>query len=276
MELRELRCFVAVAEELHFGRAAARLHVAQPAVSQQVRRLERELGVPLFDRTSRRVRPTPEGVRFLAEARAVLAAVERARASVAPVRRLRLGTSAGLGRHLDRVLDRLPGVRVDLDGGPRRLDRVAAGALDAAFVRGVADHPGLDLHPVWEEPLLAALPAGHRLAEAGAVRLADLAALPLRLADRRRNRPLADLMETASPGQRVVAEPASLDDALALIGAGEPLWTVVYAAHAERLHRPRVAVLPMEPPLALTTYLAVRPDCSWTSEILLACGDKEP
>lgn len=80
VEMRQLRCFVTVAEELHFGRAAERLHLVQPAVSQQLRNLERELGARLFDRSSRHVRLTETGALLLPEARAALAAADRLRA----------------------------------------------------------------------------------------------------------------------------------------------------------------------------------------------------
>ncbi|HEY3715028.1 MAG TPA: LysR family transcriptional regulator [Jatrophihabitantaceae bacterium] len=112
MELRQLEYFAEVAELLNFGRAAERLHVGQPAVSQQIQRLERELGQPLFDRSARTVRLTEAGQRLLPEARAVLAAVERARAAAqgGPASGpLRLGTSTGLGERLSRCWRRCGG-----------------------------------------------------------------------------------------------------------------------------------------------------------------------
>lgn len=277
-----------VAEELHFGRAAERLHIVQSAVSQQVRRLERELATELFDRSPRHVRLTPAGIRFLPEARAVLAAEERARAAVAGfadvrAHTLRLGTSAGLGTHLDRVLDAFarlaPDTAVDLVSASSRdrLERVSAGDLDAAFVRGAwppadvpdpasavpADVEGVEVVPLWADPLVAVLPARHPLAAREEIDVAELAGVPLRLVARRRNPPLVDLVVRAC--QEAGYEPApgppfgSLQDLLAAIGAGSSLWTVVYAAHAAALHAPRVAFLPLRAPgLALTAGLAVR------------------
>ncbi|MBK3647536.1 LysR family transcriptional regulator, partial [Streptomyces sp. MBT33] len=169
MELRQLSYFVTVAEELHFGRAAERLHIVQSAVSMQIQRLERELGAELFDRTPRRVRLTSAGERLLPRAREVLAAADRARAAVAPPPGLRIGTSTGMGAHLDRVLAafarRAPEVLLELFSLPaaERLDRVAGGQLHAAFVRSVAPVPGVRVLPLWPDPLVAALPASHPL-----------------------------------------------------------------------------------------------------------------
>ncbi|MEV0375406.1 LysR family transcriptional regulator [Streptomyces sp. NPDC050636] len=280
MELRQVRYFVMVAQELHFGRAAERLHIVQSAVSQQVRRLERELQAELFDRSARHVRLTAVGERFLPEARALLAAEERARAVVAELAvtratTLRLGTSTGLGSHLDRVLDALAGLAPEIgvelvDAHAReRFERVTSRELDAAFVRGEADGTGpggLSFVPLWQDPLVAAVPARHPLASSpGAVALADLADVPLVLTERRNNRALVDLVVTACHDAGFVPVPGpksgSLDNTLTAIGAAgpaDPLWTVVYASHASRLSTPRVAFLPFRNPgMELTTYLAV-------------------
>ncbi|WP_328535958.1 LysR family transcriptional regulator [Streptomyces sp. NBC_00344] len=271
MELRQLTYFVTVAEELHFGRAAERLHIVQSAVSQQIRRLERELGAELFDRSPRHVRLTGAGERLLPEARDVLAAADRARAAVAPpAKLLRLGTSNGLGAHLDRVLaafaDLAPDTVVELRSGPtaERLEQVAEGRLDASFVRSPQPAKDVRLFGLWEDPLVAVVPAGHPLAAKPDVALADLAPLRLKLTARRNNPALVDLVVDAchEAGFEPVPAPVggSLQNTLASIGAGAaPMWTVVYAAHARQLLSPRVAFLPFrERPLFLTTSLAVR------------------
>lgn len=275
MELRQLAYFVAVAEELHFGRAAEKLHIVQSAVSQQIRRLERDLDAELFDRSPRTVRLTGAGERLLPEARAVLAAAERARSAVQRRTVLRLGTSTGLGEHLDRVLARFaalaPGMTVELVPVPaqERRVRVADGRLDAAFVRGVDTESagpagGVRVVPLWDEPLVAVLPAGHPLAASPDVALGDLAGLPLGITGRRNHPALVDLVVGAchAAGFEPVPGPVngSLQNTLAAIGSGSaPLWSVVYASHARVLHSPRVAFLPFRGQgLALTTGLAVR------------------
>ncbi|WP_129305842.1 LysR family transcriptional regulator [Streptomyces sp. L2] len=287
MELRQLSYFVAVAEELHFGRAAERLHIVQSAVSQQIQRLERELGAELFDRSPRRVRLTGAGERLLPEARAVLAAADRARAAVAAPAGLRLGTCTGLGAHLDRVLAafaaRAPDVPVDLVSLPvsERLARVAVGGLDAAFVRAAEPPPGVRVLPLWPDPLVAAVPATHPLATRPEIDLADLAGLPLALTARRDNPALVDLVVGACHDAGFEPVPAavngSLQNTLATIGA-RPLWTVVYASHARVLHTPRVAYVPFRAPgLALATGLAVSATdpTPHLEDLLTACGDHE-
>ncbi|MEU0822577.1 LysR family transcriptional regulator [Streptomyces mirabilis] len=290
MELRQLVYFVTVAEELHFGRAAERLHIVQSAVSQQIRRLERELGAELFDRSPRHVRLTGAGERLLPEARTVLAAVDRARAAVAPAEVLRLGTSTGLGAHLDRVLagfaERKPAVQVELVSLPaqERLARVVDGRLDAAFVRGAEPLAGVRVLPLWSDPLVAALPAGHPLAARDGIDLAELAALPLSITARRTNPTLVDLVDLVvgachDAGFEPLPGPVSgsLQDTLASIGT-RPLWTVVYASHARVLHSPRVAFVPFRAPgLAFTTGLAVHgaTPTPHLDALLAACGDHE-
>ncbi|QMU72063.1 LysR family transcriptional regulator [Streptacidiphilus sp. P02-A3a] len=280
MELRQLRYFVTVADTLHFGRAAELLHLAQPAVSQQIRRLERELGAELFDRSPRHVRLTEAGEHFLPAARSVLAAEEHARSVINELvrprqRTLRIGTSAGLGDHLDRLLDQLTGkspeLAVDLVSAPvqERLRQVAEGRLDAAFVRGGSQEQreqgpaGLRTVEVWRDPLVAALPARHPLAARPAVDLADLAGLRLALTPRRNHPSLVDLVVGACAAAGFEPLPSTgagtLQDTLSAIGAGQSLWTVVYAAHARLLRGERVAFLPFrDADLALTTSLVVR------------------
>jgi len=282
VELRQLHCFVVVAEQLHFGRAAEILHIGQPAVSQQVSRLERELGVPLLDRSPRLVRLTDAGRRLLPEARAVLAAAERVRDAAASSgrTRLRLGTSTGLGDHLDRVLDELgrlaPGIDVELVSASTqaRLDRVRSGQLDAAFVRGLDDVRGLRVIPVWRDPLVAALPSAHHVDDE--ISLAALADLPLRIVSRRQNQALVDLVMSscaAAGFEPVLGQPSvSMQDTLAVIGTGPRSWTVVYAAQARVLASSRVRfVRIVDPPMLMQTSLAVLPSGS-VDLLMQACS----
>lgn len=301
MELRQLRYFVTVAEELHFGRAAERLLIGQPAVSQQIRRLERELKVDLFDRTPRLVRLTTAGEVFLPAARAVLAAEDSARAVAADLAAgrlgvLRLGSITGLGERLDRILDAFeqhaPTLRVELVALPvkERLAHLADGRLDAAFVRGALLPEPAELRriPLWQDELVAAVPAGHPLAGQPSVRLADLAELPLRLTARRNHPALVDLVlgGCRQAGFEPIPGPTSstLQDTLAAIGAGTPMWTVVYAANARIMRIPRVAFVPFTAPgPALPTALLLRRgSASAALDLLLkacatppACDDQE-
>ncbi|MFD7705779.1 LysR family transcriptional regulator [Streptomyces sp. NPDC059785] len=260
MELRQLRYFLTVAEELHFGRAAERLHIVQSAVSQQVRRLERDLGCALFDRSARQVRLSPEGLALLPHARGMLLAEERARSAVAAVGSgaavLRLGTSSGMGDRLDLLLDALAsrdgaGIRTELVSLPvqARVRALFTGRLDAAFVRAARPVQGLTAVPVWHDEVLAALPAAHPAAADDTLDPARLATLPLRLTTRRSHPALVDLVTGAcrAHGFEPVTAPApgSLHDTLAAVGGGPPSWTVVYASQARQLHTPRVTFRPL-------------------------------
>jgi DNA-binding transcriptional LysR family regulator len=192
MELHQLEYFVAVAEEANFTRAAARMHVAQPGVSAQIRRLERELGQPLFDRSGRAVRLTGVGAAALPHARAALAAVAAVRETVAELEGLIRGqvamgmvTSAGpvaLPEFLAGFAERHPGVEITLSEANSDV-MVAAlreGRLDAAVI-GLADGvpAGLDAQVVLDQELVAAVGPRDELAGRAEVSFAELAERPL-------------------------------------------------------------------------------------------------
>jgi DNA-binding transcriptional LysR family regulator len=182
MELRHLRYFVAVAEELHFRRAADRLHIAQPAVSEQIRKLENELGVALFTRNHRSVALTDAGVAMLDEARSVLTQAENAEqaargAHLRSSGRLRIGNLPDavpleLPLLLRRFSAAVPGIDVTLATGPARslLDDVRAQRLDLATACLPAPISGLRRVALGREGTVAAVPMGH--AGADQVRIA--------------------------------------------------------------------------------------------------------
>lgn len=199
IDLRAWRQFVAVAEELHFGRAALRLHMTQPPVTQAIAQLEKTLGVVLFDRTRRRVALTPAGEALLPDVRELLARAQalpaRARAAAAgQVGRVRIGFVSTVGfeqlpawvREF-RVL--CPEVALELveATGDVQLEAFARGEIDAGLMLhspGAAP-PGLARLAVSEEPLVLALPERHALARTGKLLLADVLAEPLVIFPRR-------------------------------------------------------------------------------------------
>jgi DNA-binding transcriptional LysR family regulator len=275
VEVRQLRYFVAVAEELHFGRAAERLHVAQPAVSQQVGRLERELGVRLLERTSRRVALTGDGKRLLDEARAALAAVDRVRTVASELSSghaavLRIGTTPGVGPRLSRAAARLraavPDLTLTLVDGTIAAHTAAlrAGELDIALVRGAMAARDLEAVEVWREPLHVLLPTAHPAAARPAVPVAALADLTLRLPDRTTDPALHDALLAACGVAGVVPSTGrpvrSLEDAAVEIGMSERDATVVCGCTAEAVLG--VAVRPLAPPVEVPALLLVRPPAS--------------
>jgi DNA-binding transcriptional LysR family regulator len=187
VELRHLRYFVAVAEELHFRKAAERLHVAQPAVSEQIRELERELGVTLFDRGQRSVALTPAGAALLEEARHVLRHAEVAQqaarnAGDRPTTRLRIGylpdsLPASVPRALRHLAVSAPAVEVDLTTGPalRLIENVRARRLDAVVTSLPAPTQGLRATSLGWQGAVVVLPATHPRAVDSAIALGQLA-----------------------------------------------------------------------------------------------------
>ncbi|MGW6032270.1 LysR family transcriptional regulator [Gordonia terrae] len=186
MELRHLRYFLVLAEELHFGRAAARLHISQPPLTSHIKDLERELGVTLFDRTTRRVELTEAGTAFAARASSLLDdlddAIAQARDHAAGLRgRVRVGfVSSASGTVLPPGLriyrETHPNVRVDLSPLTTReqLDALAAGTIDIGLIRSGGAAAGLVVEPLLEEATVAVLPVEHPLCTQSEITVADL------------------------------------------------------------------------------------------------------
>ena len=182
MELRTLRYFVAVAEELHFGRAAARLHMSQPPLSRAIKQLEADVGAVLMVRSAAGVTLTASGVALLEEARALLEQAERARARVAGTATITVGILADSAdpdatRLADAYRRQHPGVEVrvrdtDLTDPTCGL---RAGLVDVALTRGPFDETGLTVHRLREDPVGAVLRADDPLARRDHLELADLA-----------------------------------------------------------------------------------------------------
>lgn len=188
MELRHLRAFLAVAEELHFGRAAERLHMAQPPLSQQIRQLERHLGVQLFSRNTRSVSLTSAGEAMIGPATRVIRDVEDAeRAARAGGRgeygRVTVGFAGASSNIALPILARAvrsayPNIELEMQGqlyANAALARIVEGTLDLGFIRLPFVAPGVDYHVIEREELIVALPEDHSLASAGELRLHDLA-----------------------------------------------------------------------------------------------------
>lgn len=186
LQLTQIRCFVAVAEELHFGRAAARLNMTQPPLSRQIQLLEHTLGVALLERTSRHVRLTQAGIVFLPEARRLLRGAEDAvlaarRAGRGALGQIAIGfTPSSSYDFLPQLISALqteyPDIELILEEMITR-DQIAAltsNRLDLAFVRPPFAATGVTFQPVRSERIVAALPYHHPLAHKDALTATDL------------------------------------------------------------------------------------------------------
>jgi len=191
MELRQLRYFLVVADELHFGRAAERLHITQPPLTVAVRRLERELGVQLFDRTTRRVALTAAGQAFKERVQAAVADLDGAAGDVADVAagksgKIRVGfvSSASYTAVPEAIRAfRQQRPRIDLVLNPltsgEQVEQLLDGNLDLGLIRDPGDVPGLNLELLSTEDLVAVLPDTHRLAAVEEIRPQDLEGQPM-------------------------------------------------------------------------------------------------
>jgi len=258
MDFRQINAFIAVAEELHFGRAAARLNLSQPPLSQQIKGLEEQLRVRLFERNRRSVRLTPAGQAFLRHAYEVLRTAETGaqaarRAAAGEVGELRVGYSAS-ALYSDEALQaivryrqRWPGVEIRLlEGSTRSIARdLEADRLDLGVVRGplpdaVLDWPAERRRLVSRDPLLVAMPRRHPLAARRRVALADLREERFIVMARHLGTALNDLLDrlfaVAGVRPQIVLETAEMASLLGLVGAGAGI-AIVPAAVAH--HRSR-------------------------------------
>src|SRR5579871_5955585 len=239
VELRHLRYFVAVAEELHFGRAARRLHLSQPPLSQQIRKLEELLGYPLLARTSRAVKLTGAGEEFLERARSTLRKMDddieatrstaRGEAGSLSVGFIGSGMLTGLPAMLGLYRARFPKVRLQLrefhtSGIVRALRE---GGLDVGFLRDGGPTEGLEVETLFSEAFYAVLPARHPLAKASrqrSIRASDLRNQPFVFlspaAGRRAFEKPVSLCEAAGFRPRVVQEAPQWLTIVRLVGAG--------------------------------------------------------
>lgn len=249
--LRHFRSAVAVAEHLHFGRAAAELGIAQPALSQLIRTLEKDLDVTLFERTTRRVRLTPAGEAFVADARAALSAVDLASVRARAAGRgttgvLSIGTVGSAVFHpLSAVVrafrSRYPDVSLRFSELPT-VDQIAGlrvERLDVAFLRPPIPGPADDISvvPLTKEPLVAVLPADHRLAGKERITIDSLADEPFVCFPRHLGPGLFDeitsLCRGAGFNPRIEQEAVQMQTIVGLVAAGCGVSIVpgVIAAH---------------------------------------------
>jgi DNA-binding transcriptional LysR family regulator len=265
MNLQQLQYFVATARLGSFSAAAEELHLTQPGVSEQVRRLEGELGMPLFTRVGRGLNMTAEGETFLPHAEAALEAVKRAADSVVEVRTLRGGQiTFGLFRNADFSLlgplvkdfhERHPEVRLKLVGqnSGETAEDVRSGRIEAALVAGPVDPEGLEIEPVAaDEVLVVSADFGERTEP---LRIAELAASPLILYDvgfeyrDTTRRQLADQAQRAGVRLAPLLDIEHLEGALELASLGLGVTLATRAVTAHRSFPANLRGLPLAEPI---------------------------
>ena len=262
MELRQLRYFVAVAEERHFGRAAKRLRLSQPPLSAQIKGLEEELGVKLFQRSTRQVALTDAGRTFLERAKGILEAVEEAKEAAKGadegVRgRLEIGfiSSATLGLLPPAIRlfrERFGGVEIELREltSAQQIDALYAGEIRVGLVRLPLRAPGLRFEPLQEESFLVALPSGHPLEALESVPLEAMVDQPLIFFTRQLmpslHAQIVELFQRVGAFPNVVQHAVHLQTIVGLVASDVGL--AILPEPAERLSREGVVYRSLDAP----------------------------
>jgi len=274
MELRHLRCFVALAEELHFTRAAERLHIEQPHLSRAIKELEDDLGVVLFERNRRGTVLTEAGATFLQDVRRVFAVLKQAQENVQAVAAglsgsLRIAVSDGaidprLSALLARCREEEPEIEIRLSEVPLadQLRGLRSGDFSIGFAHTAEVGDGIVTEPLWHDPLVVAVPARHPLLSHKAVPLHQLAIYPLVLCDPQvcegYYRELARLLRPLERPPDVAEHVSSLDMMLTLVGAGYGVGFITETRIAASL-RPDVVIRPLAMDSAVITTYLLRP-----------------
>lgn len=276
-DLSQVRCFVAVAEELHFGKAAARLNMTQPPLSRQIQLLEHAVGTALLFRSSRVVELTPAGRRFLLEARSLLRLAETAvldarRVAQGKAGEMSIGFTAGSSyRDVPELVEHcrqlLPDVSLRLREmvSHAQIEALQAGHLDIALVRPPVTQPGLLWRPIRQEELVVVLPEGHPYAQAAALRLAvfDNADFVMYSPDEARYfyDLTADILRRAEVRPRYVQYVSQIHTILALVRA--KLGVSVVPAGTQVFHYEGVVFRPIQdlsPPSPVELGMVVKQD----------------
>lgn len=283
-DLSQLRCFVAVAEELHFGRAAARLHMTQPPLSRQIKLLEHALNAELFVRTSRSVRLTPAGRSFLPEAKHLLKLAESAAlvaTSIASgkVGSIKIGFTGGAAQSFLPLLvtecrAQLPDVELllkEMVSGDQ-VDALESGQIDAGFLRPPVARADLHSLQVTTEPLIAAIPKGHRLARQKEIAIQDLDGMPFVMYAPFEARYFYDLLAgqfaKAKILPRYVLHLSQIHSILALVRAG--LGLALIPQSAGMLHVEQVVLRPIRATSTSSASSRIRSSASRRPEIFPA------
>ena len=274
MELRHLRCFVAVAEELHFARAAERLHMEQSPLSRAIKELEEDLGVPLFVRTSRSTRLTHAGNLFLEHVPRVFTALEQAREGVKAAAngfhgQLRIALSDGitpsrLPALLARCREEDPEIEVRLFEVPlsQQLKGLHEDLYDAGFSMADEVGGGILVELAWEDELMVAVPARHPVLSYKQIPLKEVLRYPLVLGDpavcEGHARQVDQVLRRQDQEPLIVQRVATFDVMMTLVSAGLALG-LAGAAHISSSREPDVVGRPLagKPPM-LATYLLRR------------------